>query len=304
LVKYVFGYNVTDIDKLRNSVYPDVSTNLNKKMSKTLTILILITICGIVNAQELEPLELVRKVFTDKDFANKTNKYSTGEYDGHPNANDFLANTNLTFRLLDKSENTAVVNITILDSLEKGIDAYAHLEKDEKWKINAFRGLAMTGFMEQAMLEMEKMTEEQIDAFIQKDKETFKSKEDFYRELENIRLTLSLDDTIIEHFEKNRDKFEEIKNELQNTKFEEEEQSYRKINLGEQIKVDYHKLLINSISTRFDCENCFEFIVGGMIDNTVGYLYIPSKQNVPKMNPSRIIMVKEIGNGWYLFKTT
>jgi hypothetical protein len=272
-------------------------------MRKFLATLILLTICGIVNAQILEPLELVQKVFTDKKFAKKTNKYSTGEYKGHPNANDLSAKTSLNFRLLDKTENTAVVNITILDSLGKGIDTYAHLEKDKKWKINAFRGLAMTGFMEQAMLEMEKMTEEQIDTLILKD-EAFKSKKDFYQELENIKLTLALDDTIIEHFEKNKEKFEDLKNELQNTKFNKDEQSYRKINLGEQIKMDYKKLLINTISTMYNCESCFEFVIGGMIDNTVGYLYVQDRENLPKMNPSRIIMIREIGNGWYLFKTT
>ena len=197
-----------------------------------------------------------------------------------------------------------MVNVTILDSLENGIDTYVHVEKDKDWKIKAFRALAMTGFMEQALLEMEKMTEEQIDILIKQDKETFKSKEDFYQELENIKLTLELDDTIIEHFENNKEKFEKLKNELQNTKFDKDEQSYRKINLGEQIKTDYKKLLISTISTSFNCESCFEFVIGGMVDNTVGYLYIPNKKNIPKMNPSRIIMIREIGNGWYLFKTT
>ena len=273
-------------------------------MNRLITTIFLILICGITKAQELEPLELVQKVFTDKDFAKKTNKFSTGEYKGHPNANDLSESTNLSFRLLNKTKNSAVVNITIVDSLGNGIDTYTHLAKNKEWKIEAFRALAMTGFMEQAKLEMEKMTDEQIDTLIKENNKTFKSKEDFYRELENIKLTLALDDTIIEHFEKNRDKFENIKNELLNSEFDEEEQSYRKINLGEQIKTDYQKLLINSISNIFNCENCFEFIIGGMIDNTVGYLYIPNEQNLPKMNPSRIIMIREIGNGWYLFKTT
>ena len=42
-------------------------------MYKKFITIILISICGIVNAQEFEPLELVQKVFTDKDFAKKTN---------------------------------------------------------------------------------------------------------------------------------------------------------------------------------------------------------------------------------------
>ncbi|MGS2727142.1 hypothetical protein ACU8DI_11085 [Psychroserpens sp. BH13MA-6] len=275
-------------------------------MSKNLIALILIfmTTCGVVTAQASEPLELVQKVFTDKTFAKRTNKYSTGEYKGHPNATDLSKGTKLYFRILDESESTAVINVTILDSLGNGFDAYTHLKKDKDWKIEAFRALAMTGLMEKALLEMEKLTEEQIATLIQQDNESFKSKEDFYQQLEHIKLTLALDDTIIKHFEKNREKFEELKNELQNTKVDKNEQSYRKINLGKQIKTDYKKLLINTISTAYNCEGCFEFLIGGMIDNTVGYLYIPNEQNVPKMNPSRIIMIRKIGNGWYLFKTT
>ena len=273
-------------------------------MRKLLPILILIAICGIVNAQEYEPLELVRKVFTDKNFAKKTNKFSTGEYKGHPNANDLSKDLKLSFRLLVQYENTAVVNVTILDSLGKGIDTYAHLDKDKNWKIKALRALAMTGFMEQALLEMEKMTEEKIETLIQQNNKTYNSKEDFYQELENMKLTLALDDTIIEHFDNNRKKFEELKNELQNTEFNKEEQPSRKIELGELLETNYKSLLVNSISTSFYCDNCFEFVIGGMVDNTVGYFYIPNKKDVPKMNPSRIIMIREMGNGWYLFKTT
>lgn len=77
---------------LRTAHKVAVSNNLNKKMSKKLITIILIAICGTVNAQEFEPLELVQKVFTDKDFAKSTNKYSTGAYKGNPNANDLSKN--------------------------------------------------------------------------------------------------------------------------------------------------------------------------------------------------------------------
>ena len=79
---------------------------------------------------------------------------------------------------------------------------------------------------------------------------------------------------------------------------------FRRIDLGKKLKSDYKSLLINHISTRYNCENCFEFIIGGMIDNTVGYIYISKGQSIPKMNPSRLIMLREIGDGWYIFKTT
>ena len=274
-------------------------------MNKVLTSFLLFLICGSLNAQELGPLDLVEKVFTDKKFAKRTSRYSTGEYKGHPNAMDLARNTNLDFRLLSKTENTALINITIVDSLGNGIDTYAHLRKgDKNWEIEAFRALAMTGILERLKSEFEKMTEKQIDSLIKTDKENFKSRKDFDRGFKNIRLTLALDDSIIKHFEANKEKFEKIRNELLDVEIKEDEKSYRKINLGEKIKSDYKELLLTSISTSYYCDNCFEFVIGGMIDNTVGYLYISDGQTIPKTNPSRLIMLREIGNGWYIFKTT
>ena len=258
-----------------------------------------------LNAQELNPLELTEKVFTNKKFAKKTSLYSTGEYKGHPNATDLAENTNLDFKLLDKTKNTAVVNITITDSVGKGIDTYVHLKRtDKNWKIEAFRALAMTGILEQLKSEFEKMTEKQIDSLIETDKKNFKSRKDFERQFENIKLTLDLDNSIIQHFQKNREKFEQVKKELLNIEIDSNEKSYRKINLGEKIKSDYKELLLTSISTSYSCDQCYEFVIGGMIDNTVGYLYIPDGQTIPKMNSNRLIMLREIGNGWYIFKTT
>jgi hypothetical protein len=52
------------------------------------------------------------------------------------------------------------------------------------------------------------------------------------------------------------------------------------------------------------CGTCLEFLIGGLVDNTVGLLYQPDATAVPPMHPDRIIVIKPIGNGWYLYKTT
>jgi hypothetical protein len=136
-----------------------VGNNWKNTMNKIFTLLFLIFISSVLNAQEMKPLELVKKVFTNKNYAKKTSKYSTGEYKGHPNANDLGEKTSLKFKLLNQIDNYAVVNITITDNLGNGIDTNAHLEKNKKWKISAFRALAMTGILEQIKSEFEKMSE-------------------------------------------------------------------------------------------------------------------------------------------------
>ena len=273
-------------------------------MKKIATILILAISSNLVIGQNLKPIELVKKVFLDTTFVNEIPKFSTGEFKGKPNSKSLAANTNLDFELLEENSKTAVVNMTITDSLGKGLDTYIHLKKEGDWKIYAFRALAMTGFLEQMKTEMEKMTDEQIKSFIESGDERIKSKEDFYRELRNVKLTLDLDENIIKHFKENQEDFQKIIREILSVKIEKEDNEMRQLNVGKYLETDYKELLISNITTSFYCENCYEFTIGGMVDNSVGYFYIPNKEDVPKMNASRLIMIREIGNGWYLFKTT
>ncbi len=272
-------------------------------MKKIAIICLLLMVCGFVFAHDLEPLALVQKVFTDKEFAQKTEEYSTGEYKGHPNASDVSEKAQFKWKILAQSEKNAVINMTIFDSSGKGLDTYCYLTKGNVWKITAFRALAMNGFMEQMVAGMEEMPDAEIDDFI-RHSDTLNTKEDFYLFLESMKLTLALDDTIIEHFKAHEKEFESLKDEVLKIVSNIKEQENRTINLNEKITKKYKKLLISMISTSMYCENGFECIIGGMVDNTVGYLYIPNNEAVPEMNPNRLIMLCEIGNGWYLFKTT
>ena len=103
----------------------------------------------------------------------------------------------------------------------------------------------------------------------------------------------------------NQAEFERLKNlaltQLEKEKAEEE----RSIKLIENLKTDYQKLFVSSVSTGgYELGNCINFLIGGMLDNSVGYIYVKDKNDLPEMNPSRVIMIREIGNGWYIYKTT
>ena len=133
----------------------------------------------------------------------------------------------------------------------------------------------------------------------------FKSREDYNFQLGNVKLTLELDENIIQHFLTNQVEFDRLKNlalaQLDKEKGDEE----RSLKLIETFKTDYNKLFISSVSTGgYELGNCINFLIGGMLDNSVGYFYIKDKKDLPEMNPSRIIMIREIGNGWYIYKTT
>ncbi|HOZ69452.1 MAG TPA: hypothetical protein PLB49_04800 [Chitinophagaceae bacterium] len=263
-----------------------------------------------VSGQTYEPVDLAKKIFGNEKF-KEIRKYSTGEYNGKPNGQNLQKGAQTKFRLLGQTDITAVVNMTIVDSAGNGFDTYLHFEKDTIWKLEAFRALAMTGMIEMGLKELEKMTSQQVDEIVAKSKDNdndnaiFRSREDYYYELGNARLTLALDDTIVQHFLDNRLAFESLKDlamlnldsAIAGTKgrkslFSEHKELYRKLFIRSVYLYEHKPAIV------------LDFFIGGMIDNTVGYFYTSDKSQLPKMTSRRYIMIREIGEGWYIYKTT
>ncbi len=268
-------------------------------------ILTLQAVCG----QPFEPLDLAQKIFGKDQFPN-IDHYIYGEYKGQPNGQDIEETLTTRFSLLGQTEEQAVVGMTILDSAGNEFDTYLHFRKDTVWKMEAFRALAMTGIIEQVKIELENMTLQQVDSMIAEygKEETqnvpFASREDYYFELDNAKLTLESDANLIKHFRENRDEFERLKEVALAQLDKEHTAAEKSISLAKNLQPDYRKLLIRSISVGFELGEGLNFLIGGILDNSVGYVYAKNKTDLPKMHPSRIIMLKEIGNGWYLYKTT
>ena len=118
--------------------------------------------------QNIEPIDLAKKLFLT-DFPEVKN-FSKDEFQGSPNKSDLSKNAIVNFKTLTQNDSVAVVNITVTDSLGKGFDSYLHFEKDKKWMITAFRGLAQTGILEQMVNEFEKMSETDIQKVIDLEK--------------------------------------------------------------------------------------------------------------------------------------
>lgn len=258
--------------------------------------------------QNYEPLDLAKKIF-GKDTLVDIDNYVTGEYTGRPNGQDLKEGSITNFTLLEEKDEKSVVAMTVIDPLGNGCDIYLYFEKDSTWRMFALRSLAMTGVIEQVKVELGKMAPQQVDSIIRKSKKNkysmFSSKSEYDFLLGNTELTLELDENIIKHFLANQAEFERMKNlalkEFEKHKMDEE----REIKILEDIKTDYQKIFISSIWVGgYQFGNSINFLIGGMVDNCVGYLYVKDKKDLPEINLSRIIMIREIGNGWYLYKTT
>jgi hypothetical protein len=259
-------------------------------------------------SQAFAPLELAQEIFS-KDISINIADHITGEYTGTPNGRDINENLYTKFTLLEQNENKAVIAMTIHDEMEKGSDYYLYFRKEVSWKMYALRSLALTGMIESMVTFLEQMTYEEIDSQINgnNDYSLFSSMDEYNYLLGNSRLILETDDNIIKHFMENRNKFEEIKdmaiNEL-NEKYNYRNME-RKIYLIQDFEPVYKKLYISSVSIGdIEFGFCLQFNIGGILDNTVGYVYTNDKTNLPEINPNKIIMIREIGNGWYIYKTT
>lgn len=281
-------------------------------MKKVLVLIALFTILfSNAYTQNYKPVELAKLIFSKTPFL-QIDKYTTCEYKGEPNGNILLSQSKTEFFLLEQTETKAVVAMTILDSGKHTSDCYLHFRKDSVWKLCAFRNLAMTKLIKESIEDFDKLTPEEIDKLIFNSKNNknkkaipFDSREDFYISLANAKLTIESDKNIIKHFYNNQAEFERIKDmalkELDTIQID----KTGKVNLCETSEKQYEKLLISSITFSDEqYKNCLNFKIGGLMDNTVGYFYVKDLKDLPEMTPDDVIMLREIGEGWYLYKTT
>lgn len=258
-----------------------------------------------------EALKVAQIIF-GKDSVPDISKYITGEYDGTPNGRD-LGNATLHWRVLDQRDSLALINLTAVDSSGNGADLYLRMVKDTTWKLQSVRSLAMTGMMQAELEELEQMPQGYLDTLIaaaQKDKQgnalkMLTSMDDYHFLVGNLRLALALDDSIADHFQRNKAAFNRLKDsavaEIQRTP--KQKGKYRK--LLRKYTQDYKKLLIENVVTgEAEGPAAIRFLIGGMIDNFVGYMYVADKKELPDLYDSDLIMLRDLGGGWYLYKTT
>lgn len=174
------------------------------------------------------------------------------------------------FALMDSRH--AVARVQGLNGKVPVTDVYFYLTlSGGAWKVSALRSLALTGMIEMAMQELQK-----------KPLPTPQESE----ELANMKLTLSLDRDLRAYFQSHRAQFEQ----LRALAAKQPDAARSRIK-----KLGMSALQTNGANTKF--------VIGGMVDNTVGYLYSPTNQP-PKISPEEYIWVEKIADKWFLFRTT
>lgn len=275
----------------------------NMKQLYIFFLLLLGSSCPAKNAVEQTPLSITENFFRFEGFAEKS-KYLCCEA-----AEDFPPDSTFgqfipkyisrNYEQLYVNNSTAVIAVELADSAKKN-DFYVYFKKDSIWKIEAIRSLALSGIVEQTLAYLEKTPREELNAMNEKIYGK-KNMPDIDFEIANSRLLLSSDKELIEHFKKNKKIFKDIAGYYTDKGF---------IQNSTPAKDDAHlqKLLKEIFISHIGADDMGQvdicLTIGGMVDNTVGYFYQPDTMNVPKMDKAGYIMIRDLGEGWYLFKTT
>lgn len=148
-------------------------------------------------------------------------------------------------------------------------DAYFYLEKTGKtWAVSAYRAMAKPGMDMMLLAELKKRKELTPDEAFQK---------------RNLELTLSTDSQLRAWFTANRAAIDALAN--------------------SPASGVAPKLKELGLQTRSNDSAETNILIGGMLDNTVGFLR-PGADGPPAIDPSHYIWLEDVGGGWYLYRTT
>lgn len=194
--------------------------------------------------------------------------------------------TDVPDKVLLLEKDNAVGRFQLFGENDQITDIYFYLQFNKGWTVHAVRLLALTGIIEDAYLGL-------------KARPNLTSEEK--RLLANLKLTLAPDRELIVWLKENRVTLDVLSALLQaksnkaafyvkrdDKQFPEAAELLRKLNLS---------------TASVKPNGNIEFVIGGVTDNTVGFMYCPSK-NPPKISPAPYIWVEEITTNWYLFRTT
>jgi hypothetical protein len=179
-------------------------------------------------------------------------------------------------------------------------DIYFYLVKKQNWTIYAMRALVMTGFAKDELKRMDSIPPGERGRSYEA-----KNGHSFVFDHNNLQLWSGPDAALEAYFNKNRAQFVSLQKQLLKKGFYGKQDSLLVNALNDKkIRKAADKLLIRSIGYEKKYPGAVFFVLGGMSDNTVGYLYQPDPAKVPRMTEKKFILVLPLCDGWYLFKTT
>ena len=220
---------------------------------------------------------LIDQFFGKSGIKDKKSVYS-GEMITHLNrptlGESLPTGVNRQYRLIEKTKHSAIYAV-LLSKDDKTQDWYIYLvNENNSWKISAIRNLALPGLFFIVLQELSN-----------KEKRT-KEEEIQYQ---NMSLTIKSDLFLKNYLKDNITVFNQI------AKLSKSNLTAAN-KLAKTIHLNYVEL--NKVTSVIDIN------IGGMIDNSVGYMFIPVGAKLPKISTDHYIYIEKVKDQWYLYKTT
>lgn len=265
-------------------------------------ILIACMLCISCSRRALQPIDVAKEIFNPTASQEFIDKHSTGDYRGHPNGKDLSTEVNTSFLVIHHSAKQAVIAMTVADNKGRVTNKYLHFTKeDERWKMYALATPTLARMHERIKNEMEAITLDELDSLLaiyrHQENSPYKTKEEFSFILNSLKLKLAPDDSLVAHFQRHKAAFGQLLKEANATSKSPESETPTLVNTRTPV---YSSLLISNVTTGgFLPAECIDFHI---LNDQVGYLYAPHKKYLPELRPDKVMMLRSLGNGWYLYK--
>ena len=113
------------------------------------------------------------------------------------------------------------------------------------------------------------------------------------------------------HFQRHRPDFQKLLRRVQAGKFfaaapgPDEPTAEQAANADPAVHALLRRLFLGRVTRRATaCGSCLAFVIGGKTTSSVGLLYQPEPGSLPAMSPNGVIVLRPLGEGWYLYKTS
>jgi hypothetical protein len=230
-------------------------------------------------AAERAARDVVQAFFNKVDVSDKADWF-TGEIEKTPNGPRTIGQTlppgvKIDMRPLQESRDRAVYAV-VLTLNGESLDWYAYLsKKNGGWQMEAVRALVLPGFIGQLYTHL-------------RDKKQRTPEEELqYR---NFDLTFRSDERLKDYFAAHRGKLEDIKEHF--------------LKQGDQNGLAEKTKALHVVGVQTNESGCVEIVVGGFMDNLVGFMFVPEGKSPPAIDRSSYIMIDQVAGHWYLYKTT
>lgn len=251
----------------------------------------------------LSPRRVVEKYLSPNGFPEKMRHFCCEMYQewGAPKTlgQQLAVTVQRDIHVLYEDTARAVITVWLHDSITS-MDVYFYLQHRGVWTIYAVRSLVMKDFAKKELKRLDSIPLNQRGKIYT---ETFGRTWQF--DYSNSTLWGKPDTLLAQNFYDNKAAFLKLEK-MRAKKYPLKASDTLKIslNVDKKMRKQMNKLFIRELLLDPHAQGSILYHIGGVLDNSVGYLYQPDATKLPAITAGYFILIRPLGNGWYLYKTT